>query len=104
MGGERAENIETLIAIIRERFGPCKIILFGSRARGDFLKESDYDIIVVSEKFRGIPFLRRMEDVYELWDGDESIDIICYTPEEFDKKRKQIGIVSKAIEEGVVLV
>ena len=40
------------------------------------MRESDYDIIVVSEKFRSIPFLRRMEDVYELWDGDESIDAI----------------------------
>jgi hypothetical protein len=29
------------------------------------------------------------------------MDILCYTPEEFEKKKKQIGIVRTAVEEGI---
>jgi hypothetical protein len=31
-------------------------------------------------------------------------DILCYTPEEFARKREELGIVSAAIEEGFRLV
>jgi len=61
---------------LNRNFNPGMIIVFGSRARGDYLKESDYDIIIVSEKFRGINFVR-VEIVYELWDLEERADIIC---------------------------
>ena len=30
--------------------GAAKIILFGSRARGDFSKYSDYDILIITKK------------------------------------------------------
>lgn len=32
-----------------------------------------------------------------------SADILCYTPEEFARKRKELGIVSLALEEGLRL-
>ncbi len=48
-------------------------------------------------------FLKRLEMVYELWDGERRVDVLCYTPEEFEKKRKQLGVVKKAVEEGTVL-
>lgn len=103
MGGEGVEKVRKFIEKVKEVFEPERIILFGSRARGEELKESDYDIIIVSEKFKGINFVKRMEKVYELWDLDERADIICYTIEEFEKKKKQIGLVKKAVEEGLIL-
>ena len=103
MGEEGVGKIKDFLKKVKEKFIPEMIIVFGSRTRGDHLKESDYDIIIVSERFRGINFVRRMEMVYELWDLDEGADIICYTPEEFEEKKKQIGLVRKAVEEGVVV-
>ncbi len=103
MGEEGIEKIKDFVRKVKEVFKPEMIIVFGSRAREDYLKESDYDIIIVSERFRGINFVRRMEMVYELWDLNERADIICYTPEEFEEKKKQIGLVKKAVEEGVVV-
>jgi len=41
--------------------------------------------------------------VYELWDLDEGADIICYTPEEFEEKKKQIRLVKKVVEESIVV-
>ena len=42
-------NIETLREVVRpacERYGVEKLILFGSRARGEANEESDYDFVV----------------------------------------------------------
>lgn len=81
-----------------------KIILFGSRARGDHLIDSDYDFIIVSEDFDGIFFPDRCKLIYRYWDKwDRSVEALCYTSEEFAKKSSEICVVSEAIREGIVL-
>lgn len=88
---------------LKERFRANKVILFGSRARGDWLHESDYDFVVVSPTFEGIPFVRRAVPLYEFWYQWPGVELLCYTPEEFDVKRQQIGIVAEAVREGIEL-
>ncbi len=39
--------------------------------------------------------------MYDYWDESVDIEAVCYTPEEFETKAKQRGIVRKAIEEGI---
>jgi len=76
-----------------------KIILFGSRARGDHKKESDYDFIIISRDFEGIPIFKRIEMVLDV---RENIDVICLTPEEFEREKNFIGsVVSNAVKEGI---
>lgn len=86
---------------LRKDFDPEIIILFGSRARGDHFKTSDFDFIVVSEKFKGIPLLARLPKMYDYWDEDFDLEIICYTLEEFKRKLKEYGIVRQAVKEGI---
>lgn len=43
---ENAAVPEDLVGRIAERFSPDKIILFGSRARGDVGLDSDIDLLV----------------------------------------------------------
>ena len=43
-----------------------EVYLFGSHARGDYLKSSDIDLLVVSEDWEGIPFLKRLDIVNEV--------------------------------------
>lgn len=86
---------------IKKKFDIQKLILFGSRARGDNLKYSDYDFIAVSDNFKDKRFILRASDFYDYWDSTIDLEIICYTPEEFERKKKQIGIVKTAIEEGI---
>ena len=73
-----------------------KIILFGSRAGKDFLETSDFDILVVSRKFNGIGFFDRIQKMYDYW-STGSLDIFCYTPEEFEAGKARIGFVSEAM-------
>lgn len=100
MGGESPEELRGFLRKVRERFGPSQVILFGSRARGEELKHSDYDLLVVSEGFEGIPFLERLSMLYELWELDEDVDFLAYTPAEFEEKKGELGVVRKAAEEG----
>jgi predicted nucleotidyltransferase len=46
---KKTDPLEKAIEIIIRSVDPEKIILFGSRARGDHNKESDYDICVIKK-------------------------------------------------------
>lgn len=102
--GKKRYGLKTFLDGVRVRISPSKVILFGSRARGDALAGSDYDIIIVSEKLRGVPFTARMTELFRLWDLATDVDFLCYTPEEFDRKRTQIGIVKDAVLHGKTLI
>jgi len=54
--------------MVRKEIPDAKVILFGSRARGDNLRDSDYDFIIVSDYFEGIHFDKRMPIIYRMWD------------------------------------
>lgn len=78
-----------------------KMILFGSRARGKAKKTSDIDLLFVSKKFKGKKYFKRSPEFYLMWDYDYDVDIICLTPEEVAKKRRETGIINYAINEGI---
>lgn len=76
-------------------------LLFGSHARGDSKKDSDVDVLIVSKDFEGVKSFKRSPRFYLMWDYKHDVDFICLTPEEFEKKRKQIGVVRDAVRDGV---
>lgn len=90
---------------VKNKYDIKEAIFFGSRARGDNFKNSDFDIILVSADFEGIFFSKRIANMYEFWDHYPlDIEPLCYTPDEFEKKKKEIGIVSRAVKEGISLL
>ncbi|MFW5991208.1 MAG: nucleotidyltransferase domain-containing protein [Candidatus Nanoarchaeia archaeon] len=80
-----------------------RIIVFGSRIKNTNRKDSDVDLIVISEYFRDIKFNKRMPIMYDYWDMNYPVDFICYTPEEFEEKTKEVTIAKTAQQEGVVV-
>ncbi len=98
------KKIKNFLIKLKKHFKPEKVILFGSRARKDFLKDSDYDFIIVSSEFKKYGFLERITQVIKKCGIYFSVDLLCYTPKEFIKKAKQIGIVSTAVKEGKNLI
>ena len=88
---------------ISAKYNTQKIIFFGSRASGKPHKDSDVDLIIVSKNFKNLSVLKRCPDLYLEWDLDYPVDFLCYTPEEFNKLKKQISIVREAVKQGVVV-
>lgn len=60
----------------------AEVYLFGSYARGNWLEDSDVDIVVVSKGFEGESLPRRVGEVRKLAPEDLAFEILPYTPEE----------------------
>ena len=96
----------TLREIVRrlvEAIDPDRIVLFGSRARGDAGPDSDLDLLIVkeSDELRH----RRAIPAYNALAGlGIPTDIICRTPAEIAEwSRVPNHVVTQAIREGRVL-
>jgi uncharacterized protein len=99
--GDLTKQLEGFRKDISKEYPIKKMILFGSRASGKITRHSDIDLILVSPKFRGRKRLDRSPPLYLKWDLHYPVDLICLTPEEFSRKKKQIGIIKQAVEEGI---
>lgn len=92
---------------LKRRLGPHferakKVITFGSVARGDPDEWSDLDLIIVAETSR--PFLERFKDFAGIYDVWPRLDLLIYTPAEFDRMiAEENPLVLAALREGVVL-
>lgn len=77
--------------------GPGTVIyLFGSYARGDWLVDSDIDLIVVSPGLRGTPWFMRYPLLRKLASAEFSFDILSYTPEEFEEAKSRSIVLQDA--------
>jgi len=104
MGKERNREIEAFIEKLKKRINIERVIVFGSRARGDYLADSDVDLIIISKDFEGVPFYERMDKLILLWESPLDLEALCYTPKEFEQKKKEIGIVAEAVKEGIEII
>ncbi|MCG2689698.1 nucleotidyltransferase domain-containing protein [Candidatus Parcubacteria bacterium] len=93
-------------------YKPEKIILYGSRARGDNREDSDIDLLIVKKTKK--QYFDRMGDIQKLLykkeyflDPNEFIrglDLIVYTPQEIEE-RKNLGdfFVNRIFKEGKLI-
>jgi len=107
MGGATTEqviqNLKRLKSELARQFEIDHFIIFGSRARGDELLTSDADLLVVSDVFRGQKFADRPSRVLEYWDDLVDLEVLCYPRSEFMELKERLGIVRRAVQEGVEL-
>ena len=82
-------------------FNPEKIILFGSLARGTWDETSDIDLIIVYRTDKS--FMDRLKELYLSWNIPRAVDILAYTPGEFEKMLEESFFVEDAVREGEVL-
>lgn len=99
------KEIEKIRDIIIQEYHPDKVILFGSHARGDARKDSDIDILVISDREKDLPRYKRGFDLrLKLGKIFTPLDILFYTHAglELWKNVKQ-SFSATVLREGVVL-
>lgn len=101
MGRVPLDEVIAEIQALLRRIGAGEAILFGSRARGEELSNSDVDLIVVSPRFAGQPFPQRLVFLQQHWTLPLFLDGLPYTPEELERLRQSRGVVARALEEGI---
>jgi len=83
--------------------GVVKLVFFGSRHNGVFTRDSDFDVLVVSKAFDGVHFLNRSAGVYPAWKEKYPLEVLCFTPEEFEALKRKPGVVREAVSTGIVV-
>ncbi len=97
------QEIETIVQQLIYKYGPSKIILFGSAARGEYDKVSDLDFLILKQDVpsRGLDRMRELDD---LIDRNMAVDMLVYRPDEFEHRIK-LGdpFIKRILSEGRVL-
>lgn len=92
---------------LHAQLGAMRVLLFGSRARGNPHKHSDYDLIIVSPSFEQVNPLYRARGLRQVWysvGGDGPMDLICVTPAEFEADRQQASLIAAVLGEAIDLL
>jgi predicted nucleotidyltransferase len=94
-----SEIVRRIVAAV----DPDRIILFGSRARGDHRPDSDFDLLVVKDSSQ--PRHRRAAPVYLALTGMEApVDILWRTPAEVEEWANACNhVICQAMEEGRIV-
>ena len=97
------QEIENIVEQLIHKYGPLKIILFGSAARGEYDKVNDLDFLVLKQEVpsRGLDRMRELDD---LIDRKMAVDMLVYRPDEFEQ-RLNLGdpFIKTILSEGRVL-
>jgi predicted nucleotidyltransferase len=88
------------IALLKERYKPHKIVLFGSLAQGKVGTWSDIDLVIVKDTDKS--FLDRIKEVLLLLRPLVGMDIFVYTPEEFEEVSGRDFFKKEILSKGVV--
>lgn len=94
-------ELERLVGIASEEFGAELVIVFGSLARammgdgeevGDW---SDLDVVIVAET--GLPFYERTGRLLRRVRPRAGMDLLVYTPEEWERMKAERAFVREEI-------
>jgi len=94
-------RIKKILRSLR-KYHPEKVILFGSHAKMSYDRYSDIDLIIIKKTRKR--FLDRIKEVLLIIQPHYPVDILVYTPEEFQRMISQRNpFLEYVIKEGKVI-
>lgn len=81
--------------LLIKHLNPEKIILFGSLPNQAVHEWSDVDLVIIQQT--ELPFTKRIREVLLLLQPKVGVDLLIYTPDEFEQMSKERLFVQKEI-------
>jgi predicted nucleotidyltransferase len=95
-------ELDRYLRLLGEHVQPEKVILFGSLAQGEIRAWSDIDLIIVTPTTSR--FLDRSKEMLQLLQPRVGLDVLVYTPQEFERLcRERPFFQQEILEKGQVL-
>ncbi|NJK52093.1 MAG: HEPN domain-containing protein [Leptolyngbyaceae cyanobacterium SU_3_3] len=88
-------ELRRYVAMLQETYDPQSVWVFGSMATGTVHEWSDIDLVIVKETNQR--FLERTKEVLKLLQPKVGLDVLVYTPSEFDQLRQNRAFVQDEI-------
>lgn len=105
MSQREQKVIDLIRTTIRKAEPTAKIILYGSRARGDAKPKSDWDVLAIIDKKR-IDMEERSDLEYAVWNGGldigEEINLFTYTKQQWESAPPTL-FKYNVVKEGILL-
>jgi predicted nucleotidyltransferase len=95
------EELQRYVVLLIDHYTPVKIILFGSLAADQAQLWSDIDLVVVTNTHQR--FLDRTKEALLLLRPRVGLDVLIYTPEEFETLSRERPFFQQEILKGKVL-
>lgn len=83
------------LALLAEHYRPQKVLLFGSMVGDKTGEWSDLDLVIIKKTDQR--FLDRTKEVFQLLRPCVGVDILVYTPEEFERLSRERSFVRDEI-------
>lgn len=83
------ERVREYVKALDAEMDVNQVFLYGSTAKGKRHRNSDVDIIIISESFAGMPEPKRWGLLQHMWSYKEDLETLAYTPKEFDKIKER---------------
>ncbi len=95
------KELERILSILSKRDDVHRVILFGSVARGQVGSRSDLDIVVIADS--NARFADRIESFLCCVRPEVSMDILVYTPAEWERLIQERSFHQRVAREGKII-
>ena len=95
-------ELDRCLGLLIEHYQPQKVLLFGSMVRNEIKEWSDLDLVIIKETNRR--FLDRTKEVMQLLRPHVGVDILVYTPAEFERlSHERTFVRDEIVDRGQIL-
>ena len=96
------QELNSFIDGVKKNIPVSKVIVFGSYATGNVKEDSDLDIVLIAETKDN--FWKRLKAISKHYSNKVGMDVLFYTPQEFnDLADKRVFFKKEIVEKGLVV-
>ena len=89
-------ELDRILAIIKTKYRPEKVIFYGSAASGRTNADSDLDLVIIKQTTSR--FYDRIGEVLRLTQPSSAVDLLVYTPQEYETLKHTSWFIGEEID------